>query len=163
MKYFIIIIVLGSLFISCKKEKNCQNLSFNTGLIVSELDMGKCYSFMTGDKYLIKDSIEYNNLSLYTIDSIQTALSCDEDPDKPGIDFDKYYLVGAKTEARGCIVTYGRDITYNSSAKVLDYKIDVYQCGNCTDLRYNMNWVIIDKDAEIDNLSVSIEYIKESN
>jgi hypothetical protein len=163
VKYFILALILISFIAGCKTESDCLNLSGNTGLIISEHDMGKCYSYLEGNKYLIKDSTSYKNLSLDAVDSIQTALSCDANPDLPSLDFDTYYLLGAKTESTGCIVTYNRDIGYDNTTNVLHYKIDVYQCGDCGDLRYNMNWVIIRKLNNIDSVNVSINYIKESN
>ncbi|PLX21455.1 MAG: hypothetical protein C0599_07925 [Salinivirgaceae bacterium] len=128
--------------------------------------MKECYSVMAEDSYLITDSIAYAQLPSSTYDSIQADLGCSDNPSRPPIDFDQYYLVGAKTLAKGCIVTYSRDINYLSSSNSLQYKIDVHQCGDCGDKRYNMNWVLIQNTETInpiDSLIVHINYYIESN
>jgi hypothetical protein len=163
VKYILAILSIVIITVSCKKEKDCLNYSSNTGLIITEQDMGKCYGAMQEDSYLIKDTTEYKELSTSIIESIQAELGCGDDPARDTIDFDKYYLIGAKTLAKGCIVTYSRDISFIEESKLLQYDIDVHQCGDCTDERYNMNWVLINKIDEIDTLNVSINYYIESN
>lgn len=171
MKYLLLILGITILFVGCKEEKNCLSFSSNTGLIAKEQNMTKCYSVMVNDKYLITDTTEYKKLPSSTIDSIQLDLGCASNPDRPDIDFNTYFLVGAKTLAKGCIVTYSRDISFNETSHILQYNIDVHQCGDCNEERYNMNWVLIQNDdvsdslnvSIIDSLNVNINYYIESN
>jgi hypothetical protein len=163
VKYFLLIISVWILLAGCNKETDCLDFSSNTGLIVREVNMGECYSVMIDESYIIKDSISYVQLPSSTYESIQEDLGCSDNPPRPTINFNSYDLVGAKTFAKGCIVTYSRDISFDSITNTLSYVIDVHQCGNCGKERYNMNWVLIPKRDTVENLIVDINYYIETN
>ena len=165
MKHLIIISTIILALIGCKEEDNCLDYSSNSGLIIMEQNMGECYSIMSEDEYLITCDSAYKKLPETTYDSIQETLGCGGNPDRPTINFDDYYLLGAKTIAQGCLVTYDRDVQYDSITKELEYTVNVHQCGNCADRRYHMNWVLIKHDTIFQNISykVQINYYIESN
>lgn len=120
--------------------------------------MGECYSYLADGNYLIKDTVAYKKLPAFTDDSIQAELGCPANPSRPPLDFDEMMLLGTRTEAVGCIVSYERNVTYDSLEKVIYYSIDVHSCGGCELLRYNMNWVAVKSIDEADSLNVSIKY-----
>lgn len=153
-----IYILLFFLIVSCNEEKDCLEYGGNSGLIEYEVDMGKCYSFLDTPYILIADTNAYKKLPQYTNDSIQQSLGCAPSPSRPDLNFDSIMLVGAKTEATGCIVTYERDIEFNSNNKIITYKIDVHQCGACNETRFSMNWVAIEKIEDTEDLEVMIDY-----
>ncbi len=157
MKY--IYIILFILFIAgCSEEKDCLDYSGNSGLIIEEIAMGECYSYLVDGNYLIKDTVAYKRLPSFTDDSIQVELGCAGNPSRPDLDFDEIMLLGTRTSVEGCIVSYMRNVTYDSTEHVLYYTIDVHSCGDCGLLRHNMNWVSVPSIEEADSLNVSIKY-----
>ncbi len=153
--YFILFIFL---FAGCSEEKDCLDYGGNSGLIIEEVQMGECYSYLVDGNYLIKDTVAYKKLPEFTDDSIQSELGCPANPSRPELDFNEIMLLGTRTEAVGCIVSYERNVTYDSVNKILSYTIDVHSCGGCELLRYNMNWVTVPNKPEVDSLNVSIKY-----
>ena len=146
------------MFVGCSQEKDCLDHSGNSGLIINEVFMGECYSYLVDGNYLIKDTVAYKKLPDYTNDSIQQELGCSSNPSRPDLDFNEIMLLGTRTSAVGCIVSYERNVTYDSVNNVLFYTIDVHSCGDCGLLRYNMNWVTIPNKPEVDSLNVSVKY-----
>lgn len=157
VKYLIYILAL-LLFIGCEEEKDCLEYSENSGLIIREASMGKCYSVLDTSKIFINDTVAYKQLAQLAIDSIQQSLGCAPSPSRPELDFDSLTLLGAKTVAEGCIVSYNRNVTYNNHDNSISYTLDVHQCGECNEKRISMNWVVIDKIDTISNLKVAIKY-----
>lgn len=159
MKFLIKIAIPLLLCTACKQEKNCLDYNGNSGIIIESIDMGACYTYLTGTGFLVKDTNDYKKLPNFTNDSVQEDLGCPGNPARPEIDFEEKALIGARTFAEGCTIGYEREATFDSVNKVIVYKINVHQCGDCNDKRYSMNWVLIPNIPEADSLYVNINYL----
>lgn len=155
---FVFILILLLTLKACNKEKDCVEYESNSGLIERTIEMGKCYSYLSGSPYFIKDTIAYQELPDDAIDSIQQLIGCSGNPARPEIDFDKHALLGVRTFAKGCIVSYDRFVKKDSINQQLLYKVDVHSCGNCNEQRYNMNWVLIPCTPDYNVLVSEVTY-----
>jgi len=153
-----ILAVVFVLITSCKEEKDCLDYGGNSGLILYEVEMGKCYSVLDTSKIIVNDTVLYKKLPQFTIDSVQQTLGCAPSPSRPQLNFDTITLLGAKTEAKGCIVTYERKVSYSDTDNNITYTIDIHECGECNENRISMNWVAIKKQKNINNLQVLVRY-----
>lgn len=157
--YFGLFLLAIILLTSCKEEKNCLDYAANNGAIIREIDLGQCYGLLKKEFILIKDATKYNNLVGQVDDSLLVNLGCATQPPLPNIDFEEFSLIGAHTTGEGCIVSYQRNVTIDTINQIINYNIIVHQCGSCTDIRHNMNWVLIKKVNSKTNIQVNISHL----
>jgi hypothetical protein len=75
----------------------------------------------------------------------------------PGINFNKYSLIGKYTQGGGCDVNYHREIIDNKSKNKIVYTIKAEYTGNCSVLIFNMNWALIPRLKENYNVEFIVE------
>ncbi len=158
LKYILFAAILVFIAQACKEEKDCLDYNGNSGAIIDDFNMTECFSSLAISHILIRDTIEFKQLAGFTNDSLLIELGCSTNPALPEFDFDTYSLVGARTRAKGCIVGYRKNISIDQAKNIVQYTIEVHQCGNCNNLRQNMNWVKIEKVGQNDSLVIDISY-----
>ena len=155
---FIIIITLFVVF-SCDKKDTCLDKEVNTGIILSDYDMGKCFYFLDSSSYVINNLKEYQ----YLVDQIDSAFIANIMPDCAmyelySIDFSDFTLLAQYAEGRGCSTAFQRDVEDDTENKQYVYKIIIYECGDCDRTEISMNWVKVPKLPE--DYSVKFEIVR---
>jgi len=147
-----IIILFVSMLTDCVKDKPDQWPDTNeiSGIVskaLYESDHEKpCYgpSFLSlpqGTEYIISSQAVYDTIFFSTIDD---GLPCI----KETIDFDRYSILGLRTQGTGCSRTYHRKIVENEAKKVYEYLVTIRECGFCEPLETNYNWVLVPRLPE---------------
>lgn len=108
--------------------------------------LSTCFYGISGSKYneiIITDNETYQTFG----DSIRihpANVDCDT-AKLPYIDFNKYSLLGKRTNGGGCSAKYDRKILKDIENKKIIYQISVVYEGNCKMLLGSMNWAYIPK------------------
>ncbi len=155
----IVAIVLALMFFSCKTEVPCKDYEANSGAIISNVDLGKCFVIMNDTTYVVRTRTQLHALQQdINVDYKETyGVLCDTlSMDKlVEIDFSQESILGFYTEANGCSVSFGKKLTFDHRNLKAFFEITVYECGNCEMIRSDMNWVKTEKIPD----DYSVEYI----
>jgi hypothetical protein len=135
-KFLFILFALLFVFLSCNKEEEpCESIIQNDGIIVESIHFQCDEPFYTG------------NFVVDSNDQLDSLMNLNSGCNQPEIDFTKYTLLGryAHTSGTG---SYYRNVVEDTANLRYNYTITVENCGSCTCLSQNMNWVLVPKLPE---------------
>ena len=155
---FVIVLIFFVIF-SCKKKDTCLDKEVNTGIILSDYDMGRCFYFLDSSSYVINNTKEYQ----YLVSQIDSTFITNIMPDCGNyelysIDFTNFTLLAQYADGRGCSTAFQRDVQNDVVNEQYVYKITIYECGDCDITEVSMNWVKVPKLP--DNYSVKFEIVR---
>jgi len=147
------------LVFSCKTKEICHEKEYNTGIIESNFDMGKCFYFLDSSSYVINTIKDYQDLvnqtdSAYIANSMSDCLGYE----LYSIDFKDFTLLANYADGNGCSVAFQRDVINDSINKKYIFTVHVFECGDCNLTEVSMNWVKVPKLP--DGYSVEFNVIK---
>lgn len=119
---------------SCKD--NCRNMeSTFSGEVLKLYDFKACYVYAAIDSTLIIDTdTGFQNYKSRYFKNCNSNL----DP----IDFSNQVLLGLKTEASACNVSFHRKIELDTAKKTYTYTVETNACGGCGTQLNSSNFVI---------------------
>lgn len=139
-----VILILSVICFQCNvdSEDDCNiNKSRPQNLIVEELEIA-CFP----------DDIAQDNFHFTTLQQYEEAFS---DCDLPSVNFDQFDVLGIRSGASGCFRAYQPYVKEDGDD--IQYIIRVKECGGCEPWVTRIDWVIVPKILEIQNISFIVE------